>query len=112
MMVRIIFVFTVLFYSCKVNKLEKAKNEVVIEITGYSENAKLSAVLVCNDTLVYYINEYEQWPDSLYRKKLKIKGSYRFETELREEINGFVKPSIPEKHVITEIKKIEIIQKE
>jgi hypothetical protein len=55
------------------------------------------------DNKLYYVLDYNSWPDSLLNKELTLKGDYYIERQKKEVINGFTKPYIPKKRVLKNV---------
>jgi len=56
-----------------------------VTVTGTALNAKLGAILQ-TEKEIFYINDLSFWPDSLYSKKVEVKGLLKIETYKEEDL--------------------------
>jgi hypothetical protein len=79
------------------------KTNDTITVSGTALNAKMGAFLQTEKD-IYYISELSFWPDSLYNKKVEVKGILKIETfreeDLKDEYGNWKQGMIGEKKTI------------
>jgi hypothetical protein len=56
-----------------------------VTVTGTALNAKMGAILQ-TEKEIFYISDLTFWPDSLYSKKIEVKGLLKIETYKEEDL--------------------------
>ena len=83
-----------------------------MKVIGRAGNCKISACIICDEQEVYYVLEYDYWPDTLWNQKITLLADYYIEKEKKEVVNGFTKPYIPKKKILKNVKILKIEESE
>ena len=76
------FIFITYFGFSKKSKQRLMKKETIV--TGLAEHAKSSAVIITDTNELFYIENKSTW-ESLYKKRLKVRGILKEQTVTEEE---------------------------
>jgi hypothetical protein len=80
-MKKTIVLILLVIIGCGTNKANRYESKITtygcITLTGKAGQSKGGAIIIAeSDSLPYFIDRLEEWPDSVYGKRIKVRGEF------------------------------------
>jgi hypothetical protein len=105
---RSVFLLPILIIICECGSKPSEPMNSIITVTGLAQNGKGGALLVADDTTVYYLEGMDAWETSLIGKRIEVTGTLKVETlnegELKNEQGEYTQGMAGEKRILVNAK--------
>lgn len=105
---RSVFLLPILILICECGPKSTDTMKSTITVTGLTQNGKGGALLVLDDSTVYYLEEIDAWETNLVGKRIEAIGTIKIETlyedDLKNEQGEYTQGVVGEKRILTNVK--------